>query len=444
MADHGQVITFNARAAPVGARGLSRDYENLVVVYLVTLLFLYPYGIAVTADASIKFPDVVGLLCIVFGVAILMLKPRVRLDLLFLAVVGPFVLLEVVYPVIGAAAYRRVADAVSSVRMAVLWLPVILLPMLAAPGALARFERRLRLAFATALWLNVPYAMVLIAVDIGFLPKWMAFTQYLEPWAVVSYFEVVDGLRPAGFFASTIALSVFAVVCLCYFYASYIATRDSADLYHSLGAAFLVLLTTTRVAFIAAALIFFIGWFVLTPRRKFVVLSLGIAALAAVLVLVEQTIGIGQAFHRFTRLAESGLLADVSFGGRVTKTWPAALAVAGNYPLGTLISAPRVTEMIDSGYLNYYIQGRWAFVACVGLMLAGQLAIGFWCLRRAQALTGGLMLLFLSFYLALAMVVTNPMRSPVVIAFVVFAFWKLKSGLESRHVRVAPRIAEPQ
>jgi hypothetical protein len=97
-----------------------------------------------------------------------------------------------------------------------------------------------------------------------------------------------------------------------------------------------------------------------------------------------------------------------------------------------------VVGLIDSGYLTYYIQGKWVFVASVVLMLAGQLAVGFWCLRRPQFLPGGLMLLFVSIYLTLAMVITNPLRMPVVIAFVVFAFWKLRIEVGSRFLCFTP------
>lgn len=438
MAAHGQLILFEGQAAPVRGPGLSRVYETLIVVYLITLLFLYPYGIALSSDASVKVPDLIGLVCIAFGAAILMARQRVRPDLAFLALVGPFVLLELAYPMIGAVGYRRPADVVSSLRAAVLWLPVILLPMIAAPAALPRFEHRLRQLFATALWLNLLYAIVLIAVSLGHAPGWMAFTRYLAPWAVVPYFDPIEGLRPAGFFSSVTTLSAFAIVCLSYFYASYIARRDHVDLYHTIGAAFLVLLTTARVAYAATALIFLIGWFVLSPGRKLVALGVGIAALAAILALVESTVGIEQAFHRFARVAESGLLADLSFGSRVSQIWPAALSVAAEYPFGSLISATTVVGLIDSGYLTYYIQGKWVFVASVVLMLAGQLAIGFWCLRRPQFLPGGLMLLFVSIYLTLAMVITNPLRMPVVIAFVVFAFWKLRTEVGSRFVCFTP------
>jgi hypothetical protein len=293
----------------------------------------------------------------------------------------------------------------------------------------------LRALLAISLWLNVSYALVQIAVDFGYAPAWFAFTTFLEPWAVNPSFDVIQGLRPAGFFVNTTALSVFGIVCLCYFYARYVAQMQPVDLRYVLGSLFLVLLTTSRVAFVAAALIMATGWLALTRVRKIVVLTILAVGVAGFLLAVEITIGIDQVFYRFTRLVESGLLADVSLGRRVNETWPAALAVASDYPLGTWISAPRIAALIDSGYLNYYMQGRWLFIASITLMLLGQFAVGLVCLRRPRMRAGGLMILFLSIYLTLGMVITNPVRSPLVIAFLVFAFWKFKTERDGRWVR---------
>jgi hypothetical protein len=270
----------------------------------------------------------------------------------------------------------------------------------------------------------------------------MAFTRFLEPWAVSANFEVVLGLRPAGFFVNTTALSVFGVVCLCYFYARYIERRQAADLGYTFGSLFIILLTTSRVAFAGAALIVALGWFALSGGRKVIVLAILLAAAGAMLVAIEETIGLQETFYRFTRLAESGLLADVSFGRRWRETWPAALAVARDYPFGTLISAPRITVLIDSGYLNYYIQGRWLFVASVVLMLVGQLVIGLHALRRSRPGAGGLMILFLSIFLTVAMITSNPARTPLVIAFLVFIFWKLNVEIRSRIVSTPLRAPE--
>jgi hypothetical protein len=285
----------------------------------------------------------------------------------------------------------------------------------------------------------VLYALVQIAVDLGFAPGWMAFTKLLEPLAVQGDLAIVVGLRPSGFFTNTTALSVFGIVCLCFFYARYVANRSPADLRYALGSLVVVLLTTSRAAFAAAVLIVAVGWLGLTAGRKFVLLAILLAVAASFLLMVEQTVGLDQAFHRFTRVVEGGLLADVSFGRRVKEIWPAALAVASDYPLGTWISAPRIAVLIDSGYLSYYMQGRWVFVAGIAVMLLGQLAIGIRCLREPHLRSGGLMILFLSIFLTLAMVISNPLRTPIVIAFLVFAFWKFKAEQESRMVSTTLR-----
>lgn len=406
-------------------------YENVLLAYLASLLYLYPYGIPLGGEASIRAPDLLGLLCLLLGVAALILRRRVRADLVFFAVVGHFVLLELATPTIGAIGYHQPFDAVSTLRMAILWLPMVLLTMLAEPAKEPRFEQKLYILLAATLWLNVPYALVQIAVDLGYAPGWMAFTMFLEPWTVDRQFAVVVGLRPAGFFVNTTALSVFGIVCLCFFYARYVANRVRTDLLLSLVSIFLVVLTTSRAAYAAVALIVLVGWFALTGRRKVAVLLVLIACVTVLLVAVEKTVGLDQAFYRFQRVAESGLLADVSFGHRVKDTWPAALEAARNYPFGTLISAPRIAVLIDSGYLTYYIQGKWVFIASATFMLLGQWTIGLRRLRRPYLQPGGLMILFLAVYVTLAMIITNPLRSPLVISFIAFAFWKLKVERQS-------------
>ena len=46
------------------------------------------------------------------------------------------------------------------------------------------------------------------------------------------------------------------------------------------------------------------------------------------------------------------------------------------------------------------------------------------------------MILFLVSYLTLGMIITNPLRSPSVIAFAAFAFWKLR--YDRAAVRLVP------
>ena len=434
-----QTLVFvGSRASRAGGVSLASAYQALVLAYIVSLLYLYPYGITLGSIGSVRAPDLLGLLCLAVGAAAIVMGVRLRADRVFLVIVGPFLFLELVTPTIGGIGYGSLSDVGSSLRMAILWLPMVLVTMLTGPFAEPRFEAALRRILAVSLWTNAFYAVIQVAAAFGFAPRWLLFTELLASWAVEDYFNVVQGLRPAGFFVNTTALAVFGISCLSYFYAHYAARRQAGDLRYALLSLFVILVTTSRAAFVAAGLIVMCGWFLMSRARKVVVLSILAAAGAAFLVAVDQTIGLEQAFYRFTRLAESGLLADVSFGKRVHDTWPTALAVARDYPLGTLISAPRVAELIDSGYLNYYMQGRWVFIAAVAIMLAGQVFVAVRFVGRENVRAGALMMLFAAIYLALGMITANPARSPLVIIFLVFAFWKVKADRSGRWIAATP------
>jgi hypothetical protein len=198
------------------------------------------------------------------------------------------------------------------------------------------------------------------------------------------------------------------------------------------------MLSTSRTAYATGAVILIAGWLHLAPGRKGLLALLFAAGIAAVLAVIEQTVGIDAAFYRFQRLADSGLLEDVSLGKRVYGSWPTAIAAARDYPLGTLVQAPRALPLIDSGYLNYYLQGRWPFVAALGVLLAGHWWLGLSAFFAPASRRLGLMALFLAIYLSAAMVVANPLRSPLMIAFVVFALWRLRFERQCRSMEVRP------
>ena len=74
------------------------------------------------------------------------------------------------------------------------------------------------------------------------------------------------------------------------------------------------------------------------------------------------------------------------------------------------------------------------FIASITFMLVSQWLIGLRFLRDPLARGGALMILFLASYLTVGMIVTNPLRSPVLIFFATFAFWKLKTERASLRV----------
>ena len=162
--------------------------------------------------------------------------------------------------------------------------------------------------------------------------------------------------------------------------------------------------------------------------------------IVAILVVVEQTVGVQEAFYRFQRLAESGILEDASFGKRVNQSWPAAIEAARDYRFGTLIQAPRALPVIDSGYLNYYLQGKWLFVAALVPLLAGLWFLGLLAYFGPRTRRLGVMALFLAIFLSAALVVSNPLRSPLMIFFIVYTLWRLQVERESTRLAFSPAV----
>ena len=423
-----------------GGGTLVSAYQRVAGWYLVALLYVYPYGISFGDEASLRISDLFALIAMAVGVGAIILRQSVRIDRTFLAVAGAFVVLELLLPFVGAVGYRRPGDAASALRMAMLWLPMVFLTMLAPPRNSVLFEAKLERVLSVTLWLNFGYALMQIANTLGIIPAAMLVTSWLEPWAVDRNYNLIQGLRPAGFFANSTALSVFGIVCLAFFYARYVSGAMRRDLVHVLLALGVIVLSTSRTAYAAGAAILFAGWLHLSPGRKSVMALILAAGIAALLVVVEQTVGIDEAFYRFQRLADSGLLEDASLGKRVYRSWPAAFAAAQAYPIGTLVQATRALPVIDSGYLNYYLQGRWVFVAALAVLLAGHWWIGLRAFLGPPSRRFGLLVLFLVIYLSAAMIVSNPLRSPLMIAFIVFAFWRIRFEQQGARMELRPAV----
>jgi hypothetical protein len=159
--------------------------------------------------------------------------------------------------------------------------------------------------------------------------------------------------------------------------------------------------------------------------------------------VIERTVGLHEIFYRFSRLAESGLLEDYSFGHRIYGSWPTALHAARDYVFGTLIQSPRALPLIDSGYLTYYLQAKWLFVAAIAMLLGGLWLLGFRALFGDNKQRIGLMALFLAIYLTGSLIVTNPLRSPAIVFMLVYTFWRVHAAHTSLIVTRARESAPP-
>ena len=121
------VAVANTTFIPRGGATLAGIYHVAVLCYLTSLLFLYPYGIPLSPEVSLRMPDLLALPTLMIGATAILFRTQIRIDRTLLTVVGFFLLMELYLPIVGAAGYRRPVDVLSSVRMAMLWLPMIFL-----------------------------------------------------------------------------------------------------------------------------------------------------------------------------------------------------------------------------------------------------------------------------------------------------------------------------
>ena len=221
-----------------------------------------------TPDINLRFTDLVALVPLALGAMAVLLRGRIRIEPTLWTVIGLFVLFEMYAPIVGAIGYRRPTDIVSAIRMAMLWLPMLLLTMLAHPLAALSFEEQLARILRWAIWLNLLYAGLQVGSVLGFVPRSMLVTEWLASYAVDRSYDIIQGIRPAGFFSRSTALSVFGIVCLCFFYARFVSSGQRRDLLYSLLAAAIVVLTTSRTAYAATAAILFAGWWHLSKQSQ--------------------------------------------------------------------------------------------------------------------------------------------------------------------------------
>jgi hypothetical protein len=288
-----------------------------------------------------------------------------------------------------------------------LWLPMVFLTMLAPSWRSVQFEESLAKLLAVTLWLNLAYAVLQVAAAIGVVPRQLLITEWLQPWAVDHNYNVIQGLRPAGFFNNSTALSVFGIVCLCFFYARHVSSGARKDLVYALVAIGIVVLSTSRAAYAACAAIIFAGWWHLDRPQVHALTAILVAGGAGPLILVQETIGVevvstgSSALRRAACWRMNRLV-------RVHQIWPAALAAARDYTFGTLIQPTRALPLIDSGYLTYYLQGKWPFVAALAALLSSFWYFGLRAFFGLKSQRFGILALFLAIYLAGALLISNP------------------------------------
>ncbi len=415
-------------------------FFNLLALYLLAYFFFYPYGVPITGTATARLVDLVALLCIVLGGLALVQHMRINATVLVFWPILPFLAMELLLPLAGGVVFNAPGGGFNAGRLFILHAPVLIAACFCVTARLDELHGRITRMLQIILIANLIYAAMQLGVGFGVLPEAVLFMELLAPFAADDNYDTVRNLRESGFFANSTALAQMGIVCQAYFLARYQEGNRRSDLFFALLGMATVVLSTSRAAY--ASMFLIIGWMLaqsllsLKVRRIRQVFTIGVVlgiAGALVLWLIATLFGFEEFFARFIRIFEGGLENDYSFSTRADELWPATLyQVHTYYPYGTLLPAPQVLGLIDSGYLTYYAQGLWLAIATLAALFGSLL----W---RTQVQLRGWnnwarhFVFFLLLYILPAMVVNNAMRSPLLIFLLYYGMWAIHYEVRWKH-----------
>lgn len=406
----------------IGQLKISALLDGLLIAYICSLIFFYPFGIPVLGNNNIRISDIIAFPLLALGLISFFQFGSIKKLPLLNSIILLFVVFELFYPLLGLfVGYEGLGAFGNTLRMALIWLPFYLYILINEEGKVEKIDKYLNRILKVSLLLNIGYGLIQIAVKVRILPYNFLITKYLEPFAVDSHFRVTDGIRASGFFVNTTALSVFAILSLSYFLGRFIGKKRMEDSVYILISFVAIILTTSRAAVFTGALILGIGWLFFDRKRKLYTLLIFTVVAGLMFTLIEVYIGSEVLFERFIRLAEVGAQ-DNSFAARSDRIWPRVLQRLEEFEMGTLVNAVSKVGLIDSGYLTYYSQGKWPFLFVLVAFLGAIIFCGLNIFRNSKN-WGNFMVLAIGIYLVSTMVVLNPLRSPIVIFFLLFGLW---------------------
>ena len=414
------------RITPINASlSVNKTLANLLFLYIISILFTYPYGIAILEDSYARIPDLFAIAIGIFALAIWSLLNKSKFKLRPLLPIIPFLTLEVTLPILGGMYYEAfLSNSLSSMRVLLLYLPIGVCCCWLGISSSLKLDRRIDKLLRIAIIANLGYAIIQLAVYLGILSDSFLVSTSLDSFIADDHFREIQGLRIAGFFTNTTGLSVFGIVAMSYFLSKYKSIGRFYYLIYSMLALMLVILSTARAAYVGAVLIILFS--ILSSKLSKSIKTITIITLAVGLLLFVLgfyfKIDYEVFFHRFIRIREEGLAADYSWKNRVAILWPKVIAGMKDYPLGTLVPSYKIFRLIDSGYLTYYCQGKWLFIA--GLLWF--YLSSYFNLLSAKTIKKGWSVDFvycLLIYIIPAMVTSNPMRSPVIIFALIYGLW---------------------
>jgi len=400
---------------------MTLEYLNnkISTFYLVSLVTLAPYGIP--GDATIRLSDLFALLLLSSGFTLLLYGKKISYRIM-VAPLLLFIFLEFYTPIAGMILYGT-SSMTTSIRTILMWMPLILYWGLMDEDT--DIVKKVDFVLKVGLTINLAIAMMQLLISLGFLPEFLLPTYYLQIFAVDEQYKLYESFRSSGLFVNSTGLSLFATMAFIFYYSRTLTGFKNTTIW-TFVAFILVLLTTSRTAVVFMVLVIFIGMFFANIKTKITVIISMTILIGILLYILDAYVGLESFFWRFQRVYDSGLLEDYSFGHRINVLWPSALDAVKDLPFGTLSSSPIVLGVIDSGYLTYYTQGKWIFIFSLLYLLFYMFIRIFKRVKVEELKWIKLFISFLAFYILLAMVIGNLMRSQIIIVFIIISFMLLE------------------
>ena len=399
--------------------------HHLLVLLIISLLFLTPYGMKL-GNEVIWLTDFISLLAIFIvitllfsgSVGVLNSRSRIKLSLLFLIL---FFSLEIFLPVMGVLTWNDLSSIASSFRAIIYWLPFLMI-LTIRPFNSNDALKILDKVLITAVILNLIIGLIELSIYLELISGFWNFRIYLSDFAPQDRY-LNNRIMSFGFFQNSTAYGVFGFVSFIHFLSRVLQTDSNKFKFfmYALLSLLIIILSTSRVPLISAFISFF--FFLLFLRRtKWNLIFSVILFVFASIVLVVLFSSDYMLFSRFSRLVESGLSGDYSLNQRLFIYWPQALYFYNELGHPTFTNPTKYIGTIDSGYLTYLLQGGVGMVfSLIGFLLVSMFSSLKEALIHKERGYFPYFLFFICIYIVLGMVVSNPMRNPMVIFFLCYA-----------------------
>jgi len=397
---------------------------------VIAILNFYSFGIRFAGSAfvgpAIRISDIFVVGLVVVGTLLYFKRKKTNSYFkLLLLLIGSFLLLEMVLPVVGLFVYSY-GHIFNGPRIAFLYLPLLFVALLFTNKEILELNLLLETALKVTIGLNLFFGILQLLAVYDVVPPQLLLQYHLQHFAVDEHFRVFDGTRVSALTSNATELSTIGVIGLSHFLAKLFKKITYSDIAFFICSASIILLTASRVAIMLLPVIIIFS-LILAPimrERKKLLLSLFAYSFAGIFFILFLTDEFDRMFARILRLTE-GIAYDYSLTIR-SELWSNAIEQSAQFPFGTLSPPSLSLGIIDSGYLTYYLQGSWLFVFALVLFLGGALLFLLpVIIKRKGDFYNNIFLLNIIIYVLVSMVISNSMRSAGIIFYMLLGLINL-------------------